>query len=110
MEAPTHDALGGMYAPCLRPVRGEMFIVLVQQNTPSPFGGADTDLTDKSQPARPLLRTENGAWLAFRGYKHFTPHGVKSDALLHIPLYALLAQPLRLLAIYKCIATAKGVL
>ena len=43
-----------------RPVRGEMFIVLVQPNTPSPFGGANTEM-DKSQPARPLLRTEQVA-------------------------------------------------
>jgi hypothetical protein len=50
---------------CLRPVRGEMFIVLEEQNTSSPFGGAETDLKDKSQPARPLLRTEKVGLLVF---------------------------------------------
>jgi hypothetical protein len=53
------------YRLCLRPVRDEMFIVLEQQNTPSPFGGAETDLKDKSQTARPLLRTEKVVLLAF---------------------------------------------
>jgi hypothetical protein len=35
-----------------------MFIALNSNKPPSPFGGADTDLKAKSQPARPLLRTE----------------------------------------------------
>jgi len=42
-----------------------MFIVLEQQDTSFPFGGAETSLRDKSQLARPLLRTEKVVLLAF---------------------------------------------
>ena len=60
---------------CLRPVRGEMFIACNAKH-PLSFGGAGvTGLLNRN--CLPLLRTEKIVLRGLRGYKHFTPTGVR---------------------------------